>query len=136
MSKTRRDDETISDGDSDNDNKETWKRIYIPVETFEAPAYVEQKSFHAPPERQSNGSGIEREILRHVQDISREHSKLSPSAKAALAKEGMYDNKENDCNDSSETGSSSDDSNGAELAETKHYSRGSYAERSEATHRI
>lgn len=71
------------------------KNFGFAVEPFYAPVHIERQSFHAPPKTQNSGNGNEREIFRLVQNVSKGYSTLSPSAQAALAKEGRESDKEN-----------------------------------------
>jgi hypothetical protein len=78
------------------------KRVYVPVEPFEAPVSVAEGSFFASPGTvPSNGTGTDREILRHVINISREEATLSATTRVAIAKEALVVDKENVPNESS-----------------------------------
>jgi hypothetical protein len=74
------------------------KRIYVPVEPFEAPLPAGSKSFATPPTTTCNGTGTDREILRHVINISSLEKNLSTMTQIAIAKEGIVRRKDNDEN--------------------------------------
>jgi hypothetical protein len=85
-------DDNVEYGEEASDVR--MKKFGFLVEPFYAPVHIERQSFHVPPKTQNSGNGNEREIFRLVQNVSQEYSKLSPSAQAALAKEGHESNEE------------------------------------------
>ena len=52
-------------------------------------------SFHTPAKGLSNGTGTEREIVRHVIKMSQEEANLSTPTRVTIAREGLVCNNEN-----------------------------------------
>jgi hypothetical protein len=61
----------------------------VRVEPFQAPKPIGENSFFTPPKTQSKGLGTDRELLRHVMNVSLQEQKLTKETQVALAREGM-----------------------------------------------